>query len=76
MEKVNHKRKKIDYFKEVFTENYLNKFSSKEDKLKFIAVQFDKLNHYLDYCIMRDKFEIVQQLIEIQDFITKYLKEM
>lgn len=76
MEKVNNKRKKIDYFKEVFTENYLNKFSSKEDKLKFIAVQFDKLNHYLDYCIKRDKIEIVQQLIEIQEFITNFLKKM
>ena len=72
----NLKKKKIDWFKMIFTENYLKTIKTKEEKLKFIAVQLDALNSYLNWCISRDKFQCVKELTELQDFVVEFIKKI
>lgn len=72
----NFKKKKIDWFKMIFTENYLKSIKTKEETLKFIAVQLDALNSYLNWCISRDKFQYVKKLTELQNFVIEFIKTM
>ena len=72
----NFKKKKIDWFKMIFTENYLKTIKTKEETLKFIAEQLDALNNYINWCISRDKFQYVKELTELQNFVVEFIKKM
>lgn len=72
----NLKKKKIDWFKMIFTENYLKTIKTKEETLKFIAVELDALNSYINWCISRDKFQYVKELTELQNFVVEFIKKL
>ena len=72
----NLKKKKIDWFKMIFTENYLKTIKSKKEKIQFIAEQLDALNSYINWCISRGKFQYVKDLTELQNFVVEFIKKL